>query len=97
MSVSVKERRAQAVIRKVSSTNSVVEISFIRLETLQAEFERESRGWAETEVEINEYLADYQAESAKVLAKIIELNNALQNWKVYADDASNFAMFELGV
>jgi hypothetical protein len=97
MSVSAKERKAQAVIRHISVVGSAVEISAIQLETLQAEFETESRGWAETEVEINEYLAEYQTESAKVLAKIIELNHALQEWKVYADDASNFAVFELGV
>lgn len=97
MSASVKERRAQAVIRYVSSTSSIAESSAISLETLQAEFYFVSQRFADTEVEINEYLEDYYAESVKVLAKIAELQQALMNWKNVADDASNFATFELGI
>ena len=56
-----------------------------------------SRGFAEEEVEINEYLAEYHAECVAVLAKVAELQQALMNGKNVADDASNFAVFELGV
>jgi hypothetical protein len=97
MSVSTKERRAQAVIRHVSSADRIVENSVISLETLQAEFSFVSQRFADTEVEINEYLEDYYAESVKVLAKIAELQQALIGWKNVADDASNFATFELGI
>jgi hypothetical protein len=97
MSVSVKERRAHAVIRSVSSTDRIVENSVISLNTLTMELGFASRGFAEEEVEINEYLEDYYAECVEVLAKVAELNQALAQWRERAADATNAANFYLGV
>jgi hypothetical protein len=97
MSVSVKERRAHAVIRSVSSTDRIVENSVISLNTLTMELGFASRGFAEEEVEINEYLEDYYAECVEVLAKVAELNQALAQWRERAADTTNGANFCLGV